>query len=298
MDLESNEIRFWDREQKRLCTEKVYGNEFIRLLYNHPVGVWLTDHFLTSHWVSKLYGWSQSLSRSRKKVASFIHRFKVNELEFQGAPYSSFNDFFIRKFKPGLRPFSSRADEFSSPAEGRVLLFPEGPIDQKHRLKGAWVSISDLLNHSSWEETFRNGSVAILRLCPVDYHRFHFPDSGKVLDHYSSHGKLHSVNPLALKSKPDILFTNERQITVLETENFGKIAYVEVGALCVGKIVQTHLLEKFNKGDEKGYFLFGGSSLVLVAEPGKIAWDPDILEKTGEGIETLVKLGSSLGIRR
>lgn len=295
---EKHTIKYWDREHQRLAEEKVYGDEWIRLLYGYPTGVWFTDQCLVHPWISKAYGWLQSHSISRKKITPFVRRFSLNMDEYEEKKFSSFNDFFIRKFKPGRREFPAQANVLGSPAESRAFVFSENSVNEKHRLKGSWVSVAELLGHSAWVENFKNGGAIILRLCPVDYHRFHFPDSGKLLDSYTSHGKLHSVNPVALKGKPDILFTNERQVSILQTENFGKIAYIEVGALCVGRIVQSHESASFLRGEEKGYFLFGGSTLVLLTEPGKVEWDKELLEKTQEGIETFVKLGSPLGTRR
>jgi phosphatidylserine decarboxylase len=137
----------------------------------------------------------------------------------------------------------------------------------------------------------------VARLCPVDYHRFHFPDDGRILDHYRIPGFYHSVNPLALKKKSDIFITNERHVTSLDTVNFGKLAYIEVGALCVGKIVQSFTDKVFKRGEEKGYFLFGASTVVLVGQKG--LWSPsqDVLENTEKGLETYIKLGDQVGIK-
>jgi phosphatidylserine decarboxylase len=136
------------------------------------------------------------------------------------------------------------------------------------------------------------------RLCPVDYHRYHYPDSGQTLDSYSLHGKLHSVSPIALHAKPDVLITNERRVAILQTEHFGKIAYVEIGALNVGRIVQSHSeATAFKRGQEKGYFLFGGSSAVILGEPGRWKLDPAMLERSLQGIETWVALGTPLAER-
>jgi len=133
----------------------------------------------------------------------------------------------------------------------------------------------------------------IARLCPVDYHRFHFPDDCKILDSYRIHGKFHSVNPVALAANGKVFLENERQVTILESDNFGKLAFIEVGAMCVGKIVQTYAAgqAKFKRGAEKGYFLFGGSTVIILGE--KDRWIPanDILENSEKGIEVLVPLG-------
>ena len=124
------------------------------------------------------------------------------------------------------------------------------------------------------------------------------PDNGKVIDHYPVHGRYDSVNPLALKLKNDIFIANERHVTLLQTENFGRLAYVEVGAICVGKIVQSHRWSKpFLRGEEKGYFLFGGSTVVLLGEKG--AWKPskDVVENTKNNIETYVTLGDEIAVK-
>ncbi len=141
--------------------------------------------------------------------------------------------------------------------------------------------------------------MLIARLCPVDYHRFHYPDAGRVEKLYRIPGRFHSVNPVALQFKQDTFATNERVVSVLNTNYFGKLAYIEVGAICVGKIVQTHnIAEGFKRGQEKGYFLFGASTVVLMGEPG--AWTPaaDILENTQKKLETLVKLGDEVARAR
>ncbi len=179
--------------------------------------------------------------------------------------------------------------------EARYLGYKEMNDDVKIPVKGHFLTSSELLQDSKWAKTFEGGPLMIARLCPVDYHRFHFPDDGKILSAYPIAGRFHSVNPIALKEKPDIFITNERFVTILETENFGKLAYIEVGATCVGKIVQSRPLHgDFKRGEEKGYFLFGGSTVVLLGEKGK--WSPSelMLEKTNAGMEVYHQLGSSL----
>lgn len=140
--------------------------------------------------------------------------------------------------------------------------------------------------------------MLLARLCPVDYHRFHFPDGGRVRESYHVSGRLHSVNPAALKYRGDIFATNERQVSLFESLHFGRLALIEVGALCVGKIVQTYEgSEAVRRGQEKGYFLFGGSTVIVLGEKGAWSPDADILEKTEQGLETWVKLGEGLAGR-
>jgi phosphatidylserine decarboxylase len=137
--------------------------------------------------------------------------------------------------------------------------------------------------------------VLLVRLAPVDYHHVHYPDQGRTLEHDRLGKRLWTVNWHALLNKPDILFSNERNITILATSNFGRLAFVEVGALSVGRIVQVHPLDTpFARGQEKSVFRFGGSAIVVFGEPG--SWRPagDVLAQTKQGVETFVRLGEPI----
>jgi phosphatidylserine decarboxylase len=297
------EIKYFNRETERLETEKVYGSAAVNWLYDTVTGKILTQ-FLIKKPLSKIYGQIQSLSWSQSKVAPFIKDFSINMEEFlpeegcdNSAPYSSFNHFFIRKFKDGVRPFA-QGDEFPAFSEARYFGYDSLKDDESIPVKGKFLTAKALLANEKWTKYFEEGPCLLARLCPVDYHRYHFPDNGEVLDFYPISGALHSVNPLALKKVPEVFSINERTVTILETEQFGKLAYVEVGAICVGKIVQSRSMTgSFQRGEEKGYFLFGGSTVIVLGEKGK--WKPDdiILDYTKKGIEVYQKLGSRLGAK-
>jgi len=233
------ELRIFDRKQNSFIIEKIFGESGMRFLYENPVGMALESALLSRPWFSKLYGAYQSSSLSRNAVEGFIQDFKIPMEEYENGPFSSFNEFFIRKFRPGIRSFEKTPDRFSAPAEGRYLVFPSITESTKLPVKGATLNGPELLGNSPEMRRFYGGPGFIARLCPVDYHRFHFPDSGKVISQTEIKGPLHSVNPVALASRGDLLFRNERQITVIETENLGALAYVEVGALWVRKIVHS-----------------------------------------------------------
>lgn len=287
-------IVYWNREKKCEETEKVYGNDLLLWAYSTKTG----NHFLTfltQPLLSGFYGWYQSSPLSRHKIHRFIKDFCISMSEFEERSFSSFNDFFIRPFRKGVRPFTSKKTELAAFAEARYLGFNKISEDQTFPVKGCHLNARDLLGNDAHAQPFIDGPLLIARLCPVDYHRFHFPDDGTILNHYTVSGLLHSVNPVALKSKSNILITNERQVTILETQNFGKLAYIEVGAMMVGKIVQTHSSPTFHRGDEKGYFLFGGSTVIILGEPQK--WKPsqDILKNTQNNRETFIKLGDVVG---
>lgn len=288
-------INFWNRKQNRLEIEDVYGGGFVSLLYGNPVSLALTSSLLTGKTLSRIYGAVQSSPISGRKIAPFVKRYGIDSSIFESGPFTTFNDFFIRKFLPGKRPFPKEPNILGAFAEARYLGFERLQRDTSLPIKGLKLYAEDVLGHTPGKERFANGPCLLARLCPVDYHRFHFPDSGKASHHHVETGRLHSVNPVALERKPNLFLSNERQITLLETDNFGTLAYVEVGALCVGRIVQSYPFERaFQRGEEKGYFLFGASTVIVYGEPG--AWKPeqDVLEHTQQGHEVLVELGQPI----
>jgi len=296
------EIKYINRESGRLEIEKVYGEKMIKWLYSDNKYGKFFENIISFKIPSILYGLLQNAPASKNKIEAFIDNYKINMEEFapedgqnHDDPYSSFNMFFIRKFNEGRRVFVNNNELLSAFAEARYFGFKKESPHIKLPVKGEYLSIENIISHNVWAEVFQGGPILIARLCPVDYHRFHFPDAGKILDKYRVHGKLHSVNPIALRAKEDIFFTNEREVTILESENFGKLAYIEVGAAMVGKIVQTYREKDFKRGDEKGYFLFGGSTVILIGEKNK--WHPseDIFINSSKGLETYIKLGDSVG---
>lgn len=297
------EIKVIDRENGELFTEKIYGEAALKFIYTNPVGKIISKAVALTPF-SQFYGKMQDHWASRMKVPKFVQNYDIDMNQFEPGSlesnpieqsYKNFNEFFIRKFKPGQRNYV-QGNEFPAPAEARYVAFNEINQDVKYPVKGKHLSAKALLNSEKWGDVFEGGPLVIARLCPVDYHRYHYPDNGKCIDAYNVNGFLYSVNPFALKFNGEIFIQNERRVSILETENFGKLAYIEVGATCVGKIVQSFDESKpFKRGDEKGYFLFGGSTVVLMGEPGKWLPAKDIVENTSKGIETYLKIGSAMG---
>ena len=301
----STEIKFINRGSGKTEIEKVYGDWFIKFLYSgvgkHCGGLFTNKYF------SQAYGAFQDLPTSSRKVRPFIDKFDINMEDYEPGSrpaldsrdsYRSFNEFFIRKFKLGRRSFVAEPNRLPAFAEARYVGFDSINDKQVYPVKGHNLKAKDLVGNDQVSKIFDGGPLMIARLCPVDYHRYHYPDNGKVLDNYRVNGAFDSVNPLALKFKGEIFIKNERHVSILQTENFGRIAYIEVGAICVGKIVQSHRWNKpFMRGEEKGYFLFGGSTVVVLGEKG--AWKPskDIVDNTSKGIETYLQLGQEAGIK-
>ena len=291
---ESGAIQIWNRKHEREETEQVYGDWAMRLVYGNPLGRGIAHGLLSRALVSRAYGAYQNTRASRKKIAPFIEKFAIPMQDFESRDYNSFNDFFIRRFRKDARPVTRAAERMPAFCEARYLAYNSLQANAAVPVKGLWLPVANLVSRQKWREKFYDGPGFVARLAPVDYHRFHFPDDGEFLDQYRVAGRLHSVNPVALASRPQILFTNERQVSILQTTNFGLLAYIEVGALCVGKIVQSHKGRQFTRGEEKGYFLFGASTVIVLGE--KRAWHPDqdIVKNTRNGRETLIQLGEGI----
>ena len=301
--MSKNQIFYYNRAMQKKEMELVYGDSAIKFLYSHPVGK-LFSRAVASKRMSQVYGSYQDLNISRKKVAPFVKKFNIDLSEYKPGSikseskensYKNFNEFFIREFEDGQREFLKDENKMPAFCEARYFGYREIEDEVKVPVKGKFLNAKDLLGNSKWDKTFEGGPLVIARLCPVDYHRYHYPLDGKTLDSFQISGQYHSVNPLALKVRENIFLINERRASILETEKFGKLAYVEVGAAMVGKIIQSHDEDKsFRRGDEKGYFLFGGSTVILLGEKGK--WEPskDIIENTQNGFETYLKLGDEV----
>ncbi len=285
-------IEIFNRATGRVETEKVYGERALRLLYGTALGRLLAHRVLAGRSLSRLGGWIHSTRWSTRRIERFVERFEIPMDEFEDGPWASFNEFFIRRFRPGARPFCSEPGSMPALCEARYLAFARVEPDQQFPVKGSLLDPAMVLADPKLAASCEGGPLLLARLAPVDYHRFHFPDDGELLAVRRIPGRLHSVSPLALRRRPEILATNARQVSALRTARFGTLAMVEVGAMNVGSIVQTHPASgRFARGDEKGYFCFGASTILLFGEPG--AWVPadDLLEQTAQRRETLVRLG-------
>ena len=293
-------IRYVDIETGITHEEQVYGGFWVKLLYGNWLGRMLSA-IIALPFFSAAYGWLQDQPASKKKVRPFIEKFDIRMSEFlpeegrsDDDPFSSFNQFFTRRVTDTARPFAQDST-FPAPCDARYFACQALNDSVSIPVKGAFFKASALVASDKWNSYFEDGPGFIARLCPVDYHRFHYPDSGEVLDSWRIPGALHSVNPWALAFREDIFMLNERQVTILETESFGKLAYVEVGATCVGKIKQTHTGKTFSRGDEKGMFLFGGSTVIVIGEKGCWRIYDDIIENTNQQVETYIKMGKAIG---
>lgn len=261
-----------ERATGQVVQEKIYGAFFIHLLYSNPYFASLRYALARFPFFSKVYGLFQKAPWSRFKIPKFIKRFGIDPSEFDTTHFTSFNDFFTRKLKPNARPISNH--DLILPADGRYRAFKR---IHDFEVKGKCFNLKKLLLTDY--EPYLDGSMLIARLCPTDYHRFHFPCDCIPEAPRTINGPLYSVNPLAIKRNLKFLTQNKRVVTPLHTEKYGTIQYIEIGATHIGSIRQTFTPgQPVHKGQEKGYFEFGGSCIVLLFE-NALSFDPAFLKE-------------------
>lgn len=307
-------IRFFNRYTKTVETEKVFGEGWLRFAYEYPAGrffVWLVARRKIFSW---WYGRKMNQRVSALRILPFITAYDIDVDEFAKSAfdYKTFNEFFHRALKPGARPIapdstgSPRAGERVAvfPADGRHLAFPNVESTPGFYVKGAHFTLTELFAEESLPEdcrelakTFAGGAMLISRLCPVDYHRFHFPVSGTPGAARLIDGWLYSVSPVALRRNLHYLVQNKRMLTLIESPVFGTVAQFEIGATNVGSIRQTFVPGRaVAKGDEKGLFAFGGSCVITVFQRGRIRFAADLLAASAEHMETYARMGDALGV--
>jgi phosphatidylserine decarboxylase len=218
--------------------------------------------------------------------------------EFEPVSYRSYADFFERRFRRGARRFPDEPAAMGAFAEARYLAWDRVDATQEFPVKGQSLDATKLLGNASDAWDITGGPFILARLSPMDYHHVHYFDHGRTVDHRRLGGRLWTVNWHALLNKPEILAENERQVNILETEHFGRIGFVEIGALSVGRIMQVHPLDKpFQRGEEKSVFRFGGSAIAVFGQAGRWRPSADVLENTAKGTETMLRLGEEVARR-
>ena len=292
-------IEFFNRYTGRVEAESVYGLGFVRWTYETLAGR-VSLHALAKRGVfSRWYGWRMDRAASRAKVLPFIRNFGLDTAEFADAPESfrTFNEFFYRKLKPAARPIA--ADPAAVfPADGRHLGFQDVSQTNGFFVKGEKFRLEELLQSSELAARYRDGALVLSRLCPVDYHRFHFPVAGVASAPRLVPGPLYSVNPIALRQNIHIFARNKRALCSIDSPDFGRVLMLEIGATCVGSMAYTYTADgAVAKGAEKGFFKFGGSSTITIFERGRIQLAADLVAHSREHRELYVKMGDVMGVK-
>lgn len=297
----SEPIRYYDRYKQSVETERVYGEKWLRWAYENPAGrlvVWL---FARRVWFSKWYGWKMNKRASAMRIIPFIANYDIDVDEFAKSAfdYKTFNEFFYRALKPEVRPIAPGGHVAVLPADGRHLAFPDVDAADGFYVKGAKFSLAELLGDAALASAFAGGAMLISRLCPVDYHRFHFPVDGTPRAPRLINGWLYSVSPVALRRNIRYLVENKRELTLIDSPQFGSMAMIEVGATNVGAIMQTHWDiqggKPAAKGAEKGLFAFGGSCVITLFQAGRIRFDEDLVAQSAACMEIYARMGDRLG---
>lgn len=292
-------ITFYNRLTGQIETEVIYGESSLRWIYEDPLGK-VALHTLAKRAVfSKFYGWLMDRPSSAEKIAPFIEKFGLDPAEFAEPveSFRSFNEFFSRKLKPSARPLDLGPRSVIFPADGRHRLVADVQECRDLFVKGIHFSLEELVDDSALADEFKGGSALISRLCPTDYHRFHFPLAGVPDAPRLINGPLYSVSPIALSQRPTILWENKRYLTTIDDTVCGRVLFLEVGATCVGSVVHTSEPGKaIAKGDEKGTFLFGGSTVITLFKKSAVQWDVDLLVHSAAGRELYALMGQHAGV--
>jgi phosphatidylserine decarboxylase len=277
--------------------EQVPGGGFLALCYGSPWGRFMTDALWSRKFVSRFYGLAFSMAWSRRCIEPFVrqNRIPMDEVEVPEGGFRSFSDFFIRRLKPGSRPLPIDPEALIAPADSRLKAFPLN-AQTVLAVKGHRLTLADLVDGADAAQTFCDGICLQFRLAPCDYHRFGYICGGVQGAIHNVPGRLYSVSPLAMASRPFIWGRNFRQWYVIESSTLGPILEIDVGATNVGSIVQHHPAGgPCRRGAEKGYFQLGGSTVLIILPPGRVELDPDIAKYSDRGIETLVRYGEKVG---
>ncbi|MBI5266097.1 MAG: phosphatidylserine decarboxylase [candidate division Zixibacteria bacterium] len=291
-------IAFIDRTTGRLCRETVFADRFLDWSYNSRLG-WLFTRFIASRpIVSRLYGWTQRQPWSRRRIEPFVAHMGIDcdELAQPLSSFDNFAEFFTRRIKPTCRPIDPDPCACVSPVDGKILAFQQIAPAEVIEVKRHRFTLEQLLRDRATAERFSGGSLVIIRLTLADYHHFHFPDSGIPGETPIINGSLFAGGPYARRRWVPFYKENLRAMTMFDSDHFGRIGIIEVGAFTVGSVKQCfRARHHVAKGDPKGYFEIGGSTVVLLFEPGRMVLDPDLCRNSEAGIETAVRMGERIG---
>ncbi len=280
-------MQVWSR--KELIEVPEVGIGAIRFVYGTVLGRILAKGILCRRFVSDIYGLWQKSPLSRSKVKKFMEEYHISAEDCTEQDFPNFNAFFTRQRK--VVEDHTAPHELPAVADSKLTALP---IDRNSRftVKGVEYTLGELLEDETLAKRYEGGMCLIFRLAPDDYHRYAFPDRGTAEDTHEIKGVLHTVNPIA--GSVGVYRRNSRHYTVLHTEHFGEMIQMEVGAMLVGKIC-NHGHRSFRKLEEKGYFEYGGSTVILLCRKGQVTIDRDIMDYSARGIETKVCLGERIG---
>lgn len=295
--MSADPIRYLHRYSGRIETEAIYGEAWLRWAYETRPGRLALRALATRPWFSRWYGWRMNRPSSRARIRPFIQDYALDPAEFAESPESfrSFNEFFYRKLRPAARPMHPDPKALVFPADGRHLGFANLAASEQFYLKGQRFDLGQFLNDAALKRQFSGGAAVFSRLCPVDYHRFHFPAAGFADLPQRLDGPLWSVSPIALRRNLAYLWQNRRWRIVLTTPSAGQVLLCPIGATNVGSARFTFTPQTpLEKGDETGYFEFGGSAVLTLFEPGRVTLADDLVSASKSGLELYARVGDAM----
>jgi len=280
--------------QGRIIKTNQKQNKVLKILYR-TIGGRILLKFLTHPFISYMAGEFMDSPMSKPLIKKFVKNNNIDTSQYIMDGFHSYNDFFTRRVKPECRPIDCKANHLISPCDSKLSVYR---INSKSvfKIKNSYYRVSDLLKNDFLARRFDGGWCMIFRLEVDDYHRYCYIDDGVKTSNTFINGELHTVNPIALE-KYNIYKRNSREYTIMHTLHFGDVVQVEVGAMMVGRICNRHGEKVIFRGEEKGKFEFGGSTIVLLFEKNRVTPDADILKNTKHGFETAVKMGEKVGER-
>jgi phosphatidylserine decarboxylase len=283
----------YDRENRKMTEVEQYRADTLHFLYDTRIGRILLASYFSLPFYSKLHARSLNTRRSVKMIDPFIKRYDIRMADFEQREFSSFNDFFTRKARPEARPVDMSKEALIAVADAKLAAYP---IQDALcvRVKNSVYTVNELTRDREMAERFLGGYCLVFRLSVDDCHRYLFPDDGSTLKSNQIRGRLHTVSPISDR-RHRVFVENQRVVSRLSLSNLGEAVQIEVGAIQVGKI-HNHMIDTFRKGEEKGYFSFGGSTVILLLEKDKVRIDADILAASKSAIETQVRMGEKIGV--
>ena len=285
-------MKYKDR-QGNLIIKETGQDKFLKKLYTTVVGRFFVRILITKP-ITSICGFFLNRKISTLFINRFIKNNNIDMSQYEERKFKSYNDFFTRQIKEGKRPLNESPEVLISPSDGNATVVPIGE-DTLFSIKNTQYTLAQLLRDEKLAEDFKGGFCYIIRLAVDNYHRYCYSCDGVKSKNVHLKGVLHTVNPIAAEHRP-IYKENTREFTVIESEQFGKLIQMEVGALVVGKIVNYHKDEyKHRKSEEKGMFEFGGSTIIVLVEKDKVLPDQELLDNTLADNETIVRCGERLG---
>lgn len=263
----------------------------LRFLYHTAPGRILLK-LLIRPGLSKLVGKYMDTRLSKIHIKGFIKNAGIDMSEYEDEKYTCFNDCFTRKVKPEKRPVCGEEGALISPCDAKLSAY-HITEDSQFSIKHSTYRVQDLIEGSEKAPDYRGGTCLIFRLCVDNYHRYGYVDDGEILENKPLPGKLHTVRPIAIGQYP-IFIQNAREYTVMQTKHFGIVTQIEVGAMMIGKIKNHQTIGAVKRGEEKGMFLYGGSTIVLLLEKGVGNIPEECFKATEEDYEIPVKYGQKL----